>query len=329
VVIVEGYLDFIIPYQEGVKNIVASQGTALTLEQIKLFKRYTHNAVMVFDGDTAGELATLRSLDILIEEGINVKIVPLLKGMDPDVLVRQQGVAAFKEKIEHAISFFDYKLKLLKSRYDMKDAHGKSKIASEMLSTINKFDNAILRCEYIKRLSEEIKIPEHYILEELKKIKPNFKPQEIENAPLQKKQAPINPAEKLLIKFMLEEKELIEKIMQELSPSDFQDLRTAKIVSVMQDLVVQGKNIQPSLLMNYFSEDDASQLVCETMFMPELSNQEREKALHDCISRIKVNRLKSRREHLHAQINNAQALGDEQKLNSLIQEFHNLIKKGD
>jgi len=81
--------------------------------------------------------------------------------------------------------------------------------------------------------------------------------------------------------------------------------------------------------MNYFSEDDASQLVCETMFMPALSEQSREKAVNDCIARIKVQRLKSRREHLHAQIKSAQSLRDEGKLNSLIQEFQNLIKKGD
>ncbi|MDD5129944.1 MAG: DNA primase [Candidatus Omnitrophica bacterium] len=330
-VIVEGYLDFMIPYQEGIKNLVASQGTALTLEQIKLLKRYTYNIVMVYDGDTAGEIATLRSLDILIDEGINVKVVPLPKGMDPDTLVRNHGVDKLKVKIENAVSFFDYKLNVLKIRHDIKDAHGKAKIASEMLLTINKFDNAILRGEYTKKLSEEMAVPQQHILEELHKLKPKSAvavpvPQP---AVLAVRQPEINPAEKLLIKFMLEEAELIEKVMQQLSPADFSDPRTARIVSVMQDLVLQGKNIEPSVLMNYFSEDDASQLVCETMFMPPLADQEREKAINDCITRIKVQRLKSRREHLHIQIKSAQSTGDEDKLNSLIQEFHNLIKKGD
>lgn len=328
-IIVEGYLDFIIPYQEGLKNIVASQGTALTLEQVRLLKRYTHNVVMIYDGDTAGEIATLRSLDMLIEEGVNVKVVPLPKGMDPDTLVRQEGVNSLKAKVQDAKSLFDYKLEVLKSRHNIKDAHGKSKIASLMLSTISKFDNAILRGEYTKRLSEEIKVPEHYILEELNKLKSNAVGRLDEGLFVKKSVPGINPAEKLLIKFMLEEKELIEKIMQELSPADFADMRTAKVVSVMHDLFTQGKNIEPSILMNYFSEDDASQLVCESMFMPELLGQEREKAVNDCIARIKVQRLKSQREHLHLQIKNAQSLGDEQRLNSLIKEFHNLIKKGD
>jgi len=327
-IIVEGYLDFMIPYQEGLNNIVASQGTALTLEQIRLLKRYTHNVVMIYDGDTAGEIATLRSLDMLIEEGMNVKVVPLPKGMDPDTLVRQEGINSFKAKLQNAKSLFDYKLEVLKCRHNIKDAHGKSKIASEMLSTINKFDNAILRGEYIKRLSEDIKIPEHYILEELNKLKPSLTGRSGEDLCVKKSVSGINPAEKLLIKFMLEERELIEKIMNELSPADFADMRTAKVVSVMQDLFTQGKNIEPSILMNYFSEDDASQLVCESMFMPELLGEDREKAVNDCIARVKVQRLKSQRERLHIQIKSAQSLGDEQKLNSLIKEFHNLIKKG-
>jgi len=328
-IIVEGYLDFMIPYQEGLNNIVASQGTALTLEQIKLLKRYTHNVVMVYDGDTAGEIATLRSLDLLIEEGINVKVAPLPKGMDPDVLVRREGINTLKEKVKNAVSFFDYKLDVLKSRYDIKDAHGKAKIASEMLLTINKFDNVILKGEFTKRLSEAMCIPEQHILEELGKLKPPVTKSAQQPVVLEKKPPSINPAEKLLIKFMLEEQELIEKIMQQLSPADFADARTVKIVSLMQSLVLEGKNITPSVLMNYFSEDDASQLVCETMFMPELTDQIREKAVNDCITRIKGQRERSQRERLHLQIKNAQSLGDQGKLNSLIQEFHNLIKKGD
>lgn len=329
VVIVEGYLDFMIPYQEGLKNIGASQGTALTLEQIKLLKRYTRNIVMIYDGDTAGEIATLRSLDLLIDEGMNVSVAPLPQGMDPDTLVRKEGIAALKVMVEEAVSFFDYKFNILKNRHNIKEAYGKAKIASEMLLTINKFENAILKGEYVKKLSEQMRISEQLISEELHKLKPAVS--ELAQLPdsAVKKPLDINPAEKLLIKFMLEESELIEKIMQQLSPSDFTDARTAKIVSIMQDLVLQGKTITPSILMNYVSEDDASQLVCETMFMPALDEESREKAVNDCIRRIKVQRIKARREYLHLEIKNAQSLGDQGKLNSLIQEFHNLLKKGD
>ena len=171
VVVVEGYLDFMMPYQEGLKNIVASLGTALTNEQARLTKRYTHNVVMVYDADDAGELATLRTLDIFIEEGMEVKVVTLPEGFDPDLFVRKNGISAFKEKIEQAQNLFDYKLGILKSRYNPKDIHGKVKITQEMLSTIHKFKNAVLKSEYIKKLAQDLNLEEEPLLQELKKIK--------------------------------------------------------------------------------------------------------------------------------------------------------------
>jgi DNA primase len=114
VAVVEGYLDFIMPYQEGFKNIVASLGTALTLEQARLLKRYTHNVVMVYDADDAGQIATLRTLDIFIEEDMEVRVVCLPQGFDPDSFVRKYGIESFKDKIKQAENLFDYKLKILK-----------------------------------------------------------------------------------------------------------------------------------------------------------------------------------------------------------------------
>ncbi|MCK9571673.1 MAG: DNA primase [Candidatus Omnitrophica bacterium] len=326
-VIVEGYLDFIIPYQEGVKNIVASCGTALALEQIRLLKRYTHNVVMIYDGDAAGELATLRNLDILIEEGMNVKIVSLPVGFDPDLLVRKFGVAKLKSLIAQASNLFDYKFGILKTRHGIIDANAKSLIAAEMLSTINKFQNAIIRSEYIRHLSEGLKVQESYLLEELKKIKPLDKHFSL-NLQEKKKKLAINPAEKLLIKFMLEEKNVIERIRLELAPTDFQDERTSKIVALIYDLITQGKTVSPNILMNYFDEDAAAELLCESAFMPDLNLQERDKAVSDCIQRLKRDRLKSKRQNLHTQIKNAQAAGDQQALDNLVKQFQDSIEKG-
>ena len=325
-VVVEGYLDFIIPYQAGLKNIVASLGTALTPEQARLLKRYTHNVVMVYDPDTAGELAALRSLDIFIEEGMDVKVVTLPKTYDPDLFVREKGIESFKEKILKAQNLFDYKLSILKIRHSVKEIEGKAKIASSMLETINKFKNAVLKSEYIKKLSQELDVKEDALLQEAKKIniaKPIDDSEHLNN----RKTLNINPTEKLLIKLMLEEKELINKIRQNLEPADFRDERTSRIVSIMFDLLEQGKSIEPNLLMNYLSEEDVSQVVCESMFLPEMATQNREKAIDDCIQRIKSEKIKLKRQDLHDQIKIAQKSGDEEKLHRLVEEFHYLIKK--
>jgi DNA primase len=327
VVVVEGYLDFIMPYQQGLKNIVASLGTALTLEQARLLKRYTHNVVMVYDADSAGELATLRSLDIFIEEEMNVRVVSLPKGFDPDLFVRKNGISNFKEKVNEAKNLFDYKLGILKSRYDVKDVEAKAQISQSMLQTLLKFKNAVLKSEYIKRLAEDLDIREDALLQEAKKVKPDRAYAGLNNA-FGKKALNINPTEKLLIKLMLEETELIQQIRENLEPADFQDERISRIVSIMFDLASQGKNIEPHLLINHLGEEDISQIICESIFAPEGSTSEdKERVVNDCIQRLKNEKLKLKRQHLHDQIKTAQHLGDEERLQRLIEEFHCLIKK--
>ncbi len=326
-IVVEGYLDFILPFQAGLKNIVASLGTALTLEQVKLLKRYTHNVVMIYDPDTAGELATLRSLDIFIEEGMNVSVVTLPKTFDPDLFVREHGIESLKDKISQAHNLFDYKLNILKARFKTKDIEDKAKIASSMLETINKFKNAVLKSEYIKKLAQELDVKEDALLQEAHRTTKVWPARESYQA-VDKKELNINPTEKLLIKLMLEETELIAKLRNSLEPADFRDERTSRIVSVMFDLLEQGKAVEPNILMNYFKEEDVSRIVCESMFLPEVNSSDRQKVVDDCIQRLKSQKLKFKKQHLHEQIKTAQESGDQEKLNRLVEEFHYLIKKG-
>jgi len=327
VVVVEGYLDLIMPFQEGFRNIVASLGTALTQEQVRLIRRFTQNVVMVYDADKAGELATLRSLDLFIEEEMNVKVASLPEGFDPDLFVRKRGIKAFKETIEQAQNLFDYKLKILKSRFKSNDIQSKTKISVSMLETLSKIKNAILRSEYLKWLAEELDVREDALLTEIKKIKGEG-PHLAADALPQRKRIKINPTEQLLIKLMLEENQLIERIKGALEPADFQDERASRIVSVMYELDSQGKQIEPSSLMNYFEEEDFGSIVAESVFLPEdLTQDHKEKIIDDCIQRLKTEKLRLRKQHLHEQIKTAQAIGDEKKLNSLIEEFHFLIKK--
>lgn len=326
VAVVEGYLDFILPYQEGLKNIVASQGTALTAEQARLLKRYTHNVVMIYDADSAGELATLRSLDIFIEEEMNVRIVSLPKGFDPDLFVRENSINAFRDKITNAQNIFDYKLGVLKSGHNLKEIEEVARISTLMLETIAKFKNSILRSEYIRKLAQEMDIKEEALLEEIKKVKRDkvYPSTPVASA---RKKINANPTEKLLMSLMLEENSLISRIRNSLDPQDFQDERISRIVSIMFDLIDQGKQVGPKDLMNHLG-DDISELVCESVFLPQdLSEGHKEKVVDNCIQRMKHERLKSKRQSLHEQIKSAQHSGNEQRLTSLMEEFHCLIKK--
>jgi DNA primase len=327
-VIVEGYLDFILPYQEGLQNIIASQGTALTIEQIRLLKRYTNNLVLVYDADNAGELATLRTLDLFIEEGVRVGVVSLPKGDDPDSFVRKYGIADFKAKVEKAQNLFDYKLGVLKGRFNPKEIESKARISSLMLETINKFKNAVLKTEYLKKLAQDLDIREDALIQEIKKIKED-KPRSIAEASSAPKRRPdIHPTERLLIKLILEEKEFIDKIKQNLEPADFRDQAASRIISIMFELIDQEKSIEPSVLMNYISDEDIFGVLGESVFTAQIPPQDKEKVVDDCIRRLKSERLKSKKNYLHDQIKLAQATGDQERLDQLMREFNCLVKKG-
>lgn len=326
--VVEGYMDFILPYQDGIKSIVASQGTALTIEQVRLLKRYTNNVIVIYDADSAGELATLRSLDIFVEEEVNVKVVSLSKGFDPDSFVRKNGIESFRKEIKNAVNLFDYKLTVLKSRYDIGDIMNKAKVSNLMFETINKFKNAILKAEYLKKLSSELGVNEEALLEEAGKgSKDKYRVAPLPQANSKKKPLNISPTEKLLMSLMLEENSLINRIKDNFDPQDFKDERFSRIVSVMFSLIEQGKEVRPQSLMNHF-DDDISCLISESDFLPEgITLEHKERMVDDCLKRLKDNKAKDKREKLHEEIKVAQQSGDETRLNKLIAEFHSLIKK--
>ncbi|MCX5713610.1 MAG: DNA primase [Candidatus Omnitrophica bacterium] len=334
VAVVEGYLDFIIPYQEGQQNIVASLGTALTQHQARIMtqhqariiKRYTHNVVMIYDSDLAGQLATLRSLDIFIEEGMNVKVVCLPEGLDPDLFVRKNGFEGLKKKIEDAEGLFDFKIDILKTRYNVNEIEGRAKIAHDMLTSINKFTNAVLRSEYTRRLAEELKIKEEALLEDLRNIKKEPRSSET-SIHLPRKPLAVNPTEKMLLKLLLEENNLINQIKEDLEPGDFQDERIWRIASLMFDFVAQGKEIKASSLLNYIDDEVAYEVVCESALPEELSFIDKEKMAIDCVRRMKTHRLRNERQLLHEKITAAENSGDQENLQHLMRQFHELIKR--
>ena len=327
VVVVEGYLDCIMPYQAGMRNIVASLGTALTPHQARLLKRYTHNVCLVYDGDMAGQMASIRSLDIFIDEGINLTVAVLPEGLDPDGFVRKHGISGFNKLVEGADSIFDYKINFLTRRFNPDDTEGKAQICAEMLPTIGRFKNAILKSEYIRKLSSALDLDETALLDELAKVRQGARHEDQQDAPLYRKAA-IHPTEQLLIKMLLEEQSALAQILDKLDPGDFQDSRTAKIVQLMIDLTADGKSISPHVILNRLGSDDTVRLICESTFLPDIPDAEKVHVIEDCIKRLKGARATARKQRLQTEIKKAQDEGNSELLNRLFVEFHSLIKKG-
>lgn len=154
VIMVEGYMDTLSLYQAGFKNVVASMGTSLTQDQARLIKRYVDTVYISYDGDGAGQKANLRGLDVLKDEGLNVKVVPLPEGLDPDDVIKQRGAEGYRACLDAAMPLIDYKLSVLKHSYDLTKTEDKLKYVSEALSVIKTADSEAEREELLKKLRD-------------------------------------------------------------------------------------------------------------------------------------------------------------------------------
>ncbi len=169
-ILTEGYTDVISLHQAGIDNVVASSGTSLTVEQIRLIKRFTPNIKILYDGDAAGIKAALRGLDLVLEQNMNVKIVLLPDGEDPDSYVQRVGATAFRAFInQEAKDFILFKATLLKEE-TQGDPIKKVKLIRELLDTVAKIPDPIKRSIYIKECSALMEVEEQYLVNEVNKI---------------------------------------------------------------------------------------------------------------------------------------------------------------
>jgi DNA primase len=169
--LVEGYADVISVHQAGIENVVASSGTSLTVEQVRLIGRLTKNITILYDGDAAGIKASLRGLDLILEEGLNVKVVLFPDGHDPDSYVRLVGTAGFKKHIEdNKKDFILYKTNLLLKEAG-NDPIKKSEVIRDIVESIAKIPDSIKASVFIKECSHILQIDERALLTELNKMR--------------------------------------------------------------------------------------------------------------------------------------------------------------
>jgi DNA primase len=169
--LVEGYADVLSVHQAGVENVVASSGTSLTVEQIRLISRFTKNITILYDGDAAGIKASLRGLDMILEEGLNVKVVLFPDGHDPDSYVRNFGTAGFKKHIaDNKKDFILYKTDILLKEAG-NDPIKKAEVIREIVESIAKIPDSIKAAVFIKECSYQLQIDERALLSELNKMR--------------------------------------------------------------------------------------------------------------------------------------------------------------
>ena len=171
--LVEGYADVLSVHQAGIENVVASSGTSLTVEQIRLIGRFTKNVTILYDGDAAGIKASLRGLDMILEEGLNVKVVLFPDGHDPDSYVRLMGTNGFKNHIaQNKKDFILYKTDILLKEAGT-DPIRRAEVIREIVESIAKIPDSIKASVFIKECSHILQIDERALLTELNKMRLN------------------------------------------------------------------------------------------------------------------------------------------------------------
>lgn len=187
-IIVEGEMDFLMSYQAGVKNIVASKGTALTEAQVDELKKYASTILLCFDTDLAGDAASRRGIEIADKAGLNIKVIEFDKAMpagrqakDPAELIKKD-IKLWEKAVEEAVPIYDYYLKSVENRFNPKVASGKRQIFAELLPIWSKISDSITREHYIEKLAALVQVKEDFVREELEKYRSSEGPKNFRKA---------------------------------------------------------------------------------------------------------------------------------------------------
>ncbi len=280
--LVEGYTDVISLHQSGVKNVVASSGTSLTSGQIKLIGRYTENITVLFDGDSAGIKASLRGIDLILEGGLNVKVVLFPDGEDPDSYSQKMGEEAFKSYLEdNSKDFIRFKSDLLLQE-TKKDPIRKAETIQDIVRSIAKIPDPVKRAIYIKECSDMLEIDEAILITEQNKIllrekqvkgditqrQANQLTESFSHAPeqIQKKYSPFEVAaiqEKESVRLLLsygdlpiaENTKVIDYLLQELNDAEFVHPVYAEILLDFKTHLKEGKVLNEAYFIKNGSEE--------------------------------------------------------------------------
>jgi len=254
VILVEGYMDFLSLFENKITNCVASMGTALTVNQATLIRRFAEEVIICYDSDNAGRVATFRGVDILTKKGLSVKIAVLPTPYDPDSYLRKKGREEFLEILKQKKPIFDYQLELLLKEYGSNSLESQIHIIRGLLPSINSMTDSIEKSLKIRSLARYLKVPESLIYNVLKGTQESEKKIKLFKTTQKDAAHGAIKAEKILIKFLLEELTVRNLICDQVPIEYFSIPEHRRIYQV----ILNNKNEEFSLsdLINVFSGDE-------------------------------------------------------------------------
>ncbi len=326
--VVEGYFGFLRLYQSGFKAVVATLGTALTDEHVRVLKRFAEEAVVIYDGDKAGEAASIRGLEVFLEGDMNVKLARLEGGLDPDDFIREKGPEAFRAVIDGARDFFDFKLEVLQKRFDRRDTLGVMKIASDFLETFSKIKNPILLDHYLKRLASSLAVNENTLRSEMAK----FKKKEVvqgsrrvpEKEPAHTSAESLSEEEVICFALAVENPKWRKVVLETLEESEVGDPRLKELYRSFKSEESAPPLPLAKVLNRIGDESFKNRLVA--VFSFDWKEPDKEKAFGDCLRNIRKKIFERRLAELRQKISAAERQKNNPQLTVLMKEYQALLK---
>ena len=249
VILVEGQMDTVAAYQAGTKNVVAVSGTSLTDEQIKLLKRFTQNVMIAFDADVAGIKANLRGIDLAWQAGLNVKVVHLPKGKDPDDVIREDP-DKWKKALKTAENFMDYVFQVTLEELDISRIDHKKSAAKKLLTVIAKLGDSVEQSYYLKKLATILEVSEEALTKTLNQIHEKFASKDesvkkdLLNNKVEESSRQINQAQSIserLLATLIKYPEYFEETSKHLEP---EEIMFSPAIGLYKEMVIYYNNEQ-------------------------------------------------------------------------------------
>ncbi len=295
VILCEGYMDVIAMHQAGFSQAAASLGTAFTVGQASLIRRYTQDVLLAYDSDGAGTNAALRAIGILRECGLRGRVINMSPAKDPDEFIKANGAEAFQERIENAENSFFFELRVLEREYDLRDPDSRTRFYKEAARKLCSFEEEVERENYLQAVAEKY----HIGFDALRKLTASqaaqtglIRPVERPKSSVQKKNTPQENQkmhQKLLLTWLSEEPALYHKIKKFITVEDFTEPLYRQVADRLFPDLEQGI-VEPAPIISMF-QDEEEQREAASLFNTRLQGTttevEREKAFHDIVKHVK------------------------------------------
>jgi len=323
-VLVEGNLDLLSSYQAGITNVAAPLGTALTIIQCKLLARFADTIVLAFDADAAGNVATERSIELLLGQGLKVKVTELKGAKDPDELIRKEGAAALKQAVDSALPFLEFKIKMALARHNLSEIEARSRALREIAGILGREEDAFIQKEYAKIAAKPLKVEPDAVLAEIKRLKFYFRGNEKDLRRVTEKPASrVIEAEKKLIALSVQNKEVLEILKKEMRTEEFSYPETRSIAELLFAADLTKMDNPAHFMLENLPDESAKKFLAKVLVSENEEN--REVMFKDCLQVIKTERSKSRIEALKIDLREAEKAGESKKAAELLLALKNEI----